>query len=369
MPRNKKTKLVFIRCDGDFHFGLGHIYRCIAVADELKKYANWKISFLVATGKEGSRLVKDAGYDLEVKPPAMDEEDWIESVVKKRMPEVLIFDIRTGLSQFAIQQWQTQDILIVAIDDFSQRHKACDIAFYPPVSQVQRLDWEGFKGELMAGWEWMPLRKHFTYRLTRKDNQKQRILVTMGGSDPVGMTLKVIQALDSLRGDFSVDVILGSGFRFKRELNAVLRRAFRHFNILRNVKNIAKFMRQADLAIASFGTTAYELAAVGTPAVYLCLTDDHEESAQAFVNAGMAVSLGVHNKVSEQDVAESVNALLNDKRQRLKMAKISLEKVDGRGAQRIAKIIKAKLEADSGNTDAFRLKRNNTEHEPQRKYY
>ena len=38
----------------------------------------------------------------------------------------------------------------------------------------------------------------------------------------------------------------------------------------------------ADLAVASFGVTAYELAAVGVPAVYLCLTDDHAESAEAF---------------------------------------------------------------------------------------
>ena len=88
--------------------------------------------------------------------------------------------------------------------------------------------------------------------------------------------------------------------------------------------------------MASFGVTAYELAALGVPALYLCLTEDHAESAEAFVAAGMGRSLGVHGAGGEERILAEVEGLLADETGRASMAAAGRERIDGLGAPRVA---------------------------------
>ena len=230
------------------------------------------------------------------------------------------------------------------IDDAGDRRLEADLAFYPPVPQVKRMNWDGFTGALHVGWEWAPLRREFSEPVEREPHDTPKVLVTMGGSDPAGMTLKAVAALDGLAEDFDTVVILGAAFSHDDALQEILAGTRRRFDIRRNVADMRGLMVRADLAVASFGVTAYELAAMGVPTVYLCLTSDHAESASALVDAGMAVSLGVHENVSTEDLAESVRSLLTDPDRRERMSQSARKKVDGRGAQNIAREIVGRME-------------------------
>ena len=103
-----------------------------------------------------------------------------------------------------------------------------------------------------------------------------------------------------------------------------------------DVREMSATMAQADLALCSFGMTAYELAAMGIPAVYVCLTADHAESASALVDAGMGVSVGVNDQNTERRLKAAVERLLVDKSARVRMSMRARELVDGRGASRVA---------------------------------
>jgi spore coat polysaccharide biosynthesis protein SpsF len=102
---------------------------------------------------------------------------------------------------------------------------------------------------------------------------------------------------------------------------------------------MAEVMSRADLAVGSFGVTAYELAAAGVPAIYLCLTQDHAESATAPVREGVAVSLGTYEVVTVEALAEVASHLLNDNVAREGMSMRASGLVDGRGVERIARAI------------------------------
>jgi spore coat polysaccharide biosynthesis predicted glycosyltransferase SpsG len=110
----------------------------------------------------------------------------------------------------------------------------------------------------------------------------------------------------------------------------------RHFVVKKNVTAMAELMVMADLAVASFGVTAYELAAMGVPALYLCLTDDHVRSADAFEKAGVARCLGMYNQVSLDTLHSSINNFYSDKAGQTSMKKNAGQLVDGLGAERIA---------------------------------
>ncbi|MFO7772810.1 MAG: NTP transferase domain-containing protein [Dehalococcoidia bacterium] len=342
------TRRVLFRCDGDASLGLGHVYRCLALADELRDRHGLGVAFAIAQGTTGIDLIRQADYPYEEQHGDDNEDAWLEGVIQRLLPDVLILDIRTDLTRRSVDRWRSAGILIVTLDDPGDRRLSADLAFYPPVPQVQRLDWTGFTGQLYVGWEWVVLRQQFAHRGNRTNRQHPVVLVTMGGSDPAGLTLKAVKALDLLEEEFAAVLVLGPGFCHNEALDDVLRKVRRDFNLRHNVSDMWRLMREADLAVASFGMTAYELAAAGVPAVHLCLTDDHAEAASAFVQAGMAVSLGVFTNVTDHSLAQAVRRLLSDVPARLRMASTARQQVDGEGTKRIAGIVAARVTSTDG---------------------
>jgi len=334
-----RTVRVVIRCDGDAAVGLGHVVRCLAVADELREKHGAGITFAMASGAPGMALVREKGFPIAAKPLGTDEGDWLDGTLEHQRPDVLLLDVRSDLARDKVRAWRRSGVLVATIDDPSERRLECDIAFYPPVPQLREMKWLGFTGAVLAGWDWVPLRSGFTAAPAPRKNPIPQLLVTMGGSDPAGLTLRALRTLDALEGDFETTVIIGAGFSKEDEFAALLPRMRRRFRVLRNVQEMQGIMAQTDLAIASFGVTAYELAAMGVPAVHLCLTQDHARSASAFVEQELATCCGVHDQVSDQELAAAVSSLLADGEKLSAMAHKALALIDGRGTQRIANTI------------------------------
>ena len=362
-------KNILFRCDGSVGVGMGHVVRCLTLADELQENHRCNIHFAMRKSELGINKVKESYPVLESNKKAFDYANWLKDCVKKTNAHILILDVRDGLTRQDLKQIKKKTgIKVVDIDDPEDKRLEADMAFYPPVPQVKRIDWTGFTGELFVGWEWVILRKEFSSTATKSQklksqkfktqnskpktqnpklktqNPKPRILVTMGGTDPQGMTLKAVNALKMLNENFEAVVVLGAGFQHKKQLNNLLFDCKHRFDVRENVKNMAELMAQSDLAVASFGVTAYELAAMGVPAIYLCLTEDHAESASAFVEEGMAICLGVFTHVSTEMIAEGVSNILNNKILLSELTNNARKYIDGQGAARISCLIIERFE-------------------------
>jgi len=343
---------VLMRCDGSPEIGMGHIVRCLALADELQENHCCNIHFAMRKSEVGINKVKESYSVFESNEKAFDYANWLKDCVKKTNAQILILDVRDGLTRQDLKQIKKKSGIKVAdIDDPEDKRLEADMAFYPPVSQVKRIDWTDFTGKLYVGWEWVILRKEFSTTprpLPQAPCTKiPRFLVTMGGSDPQGMTLKAVKALELLEEDFEAVVVLGAGFQHKKQLNDLLSDCKHRFDVRENVQNMAELMAQSDLAVASFGVTAYELAAMGVPAIYLCLTEDHAESASAFVKEGMAVCLGVFTHVNTKMIAGGISNILNNKSLLSKLADNARKYIDGQGAARISRLMIERFETEN----------------------
>ncbi len=346
----EKTRRALFRCDGDLETGLGHVYRCLALADELRERHGWGVTFAMAAGASGFEVVRKNAHTVEKMPPGSDEGPWMDALIHRLGPDAIVLDVRTDLARGDVEKWRENGCLIATIDDSCEKRLAADLAFYPPAPQARRMDWSDFTGKLCIGWEWAILRKEFS-RVNRRTNfaghgrrsKNPVILVAMGGSDPRGMTFKAVSALGALNAEFECIVVLGAGFTRKEELDNSLTDLGHRFEVFENANNMAELMARSDLAVASFGVTAYELAAMGVPTIYLCLTPDHAESASVFVEAGLGISLGLHDHASERDLAEAVGSMLKKKPPRVpEVAAPDCPRsrlVDGEGVVRIAKMI------------------------------
>lgn len=344
---------VLFRCDGSFEIGMGHVVRCMALADEFQTQHQCTVHFAMRGSALGIEKVRSVFPVITPEEPsgAFVYEYWLNDCIRRTKANVLILDARDGLPRTALGNIKrSSNAMVVTIDDPEDKRLEVDLAFYPPVPQVQHMDWSGFQGELFTGWEWVILKKQFSLAppmatskknasVTTASSKSPLILISMGSTDPAGMTLKVIQALELLEDKFESVVVIGQGFQHKRELHHLLSNSNHCLDLRENVSNMSEIMLQSDLAVTSFGVTAYELAATGVPCIYLCLTEDHAESASAFVEAGMAVSLGVFQSVNTVTLSKEIRNMLLDQSRRFKLADNAKKFIDGHGANRISRVM------------------------------
>ncbi|MGC9169101.1 MAG: hypothetical protein ACP5GK_09385, partial [Desulfurella sp.] len=153
---------------------------------------------------------------------------------------------------------------------------------------------KGFKGKLYSGFEWVILRDQFLqYKNKPKPlNKKLKIFVAAGASDPKCITPLIAKALNNLNVEFEALIVIGALFSCKKNLDMILKKANYDYKVFQNVDNMAEIMHMCDFAICSFGTSAYELACVGVPAIYLCISKDHSLSASMLEKRGFAINLG-----------------------------------------------------------------------------
>jgi spore coat polysaccharide biosynthesis protein SpsF len=328
---------VLICCDGSAEVGMGHVVRCLALADELRDRHGAAVTFAMRGSELGIGRVQAAGYPV-VQPGdgPFDYAGWLEGAIAATGATALVLDVRDELSADQVRRVkETTGVAISVIDDPTDRRLVADDVFYPPVPQVGALQWPGFTGAVHSGWQWVLLRREFADEPVRDRRSVPTVLVTMGGSDPAGFTLKAVRALARVASRLECRVLVGPGFARTEEL-ASLAMEFPHRLSLVRSGDVRGEMLAADLGLISFGMTAYEAAACALPAVHLSLSADHAMSSSAFAKAGVAVSLGEGANVTEEAIAAAVEALIADAGKRATMGRDARKLVDGRGAERTA---------------------------------
>ena len=334
---------ILFRCDGSHRLGLGHVVRCLALAQVFHNEHGRRCVFALREGDEGVALIRRAQFAVEFAGDLLSTlqyESWLTDLSHRHRAGLMIVDVRDDLGPDILNKLREKRVVVAVLDDGSPRRLAADFVFYPPVPGVAQLDWTGFSGRWYAGWEWIVLRPEFTQAKHRAVNGAQpRLLVAMGGSDPAGFTLKAMAALQRVPTTLAVTVVCGAAFRDKVALADQVAPSHHDIVLLNNVSDMAAIMAQQDLALVAFGMTAYELAALGVPALYLCLTDDHVQSAQASAAAGFGVNVGRYDGISNERLADEISTLIEDVGRRARMSAAGLRLVDGRGAQRIADLL------------------------------
>lgn len=341
---------LLIRADANSHIGTGHVMRCLALAQAWQAAAG-KVIFITACESEALRR-RLIGEKLEV-VALSDPRDW-QTVARALSAHPDAWVALDGYQFDTAYQQRFKDAghRLLVIDDLAQLDR-----YVADLVVNQNLGAQGLTyvrqptTRLLRGTDYVLLRKEFLSQLDSRREAPERaskVLVTLGGADPDNATLTIVGALKRVDADnLEVVVAVGASYPHFPTLQAAIgtpgsplltpHSALRtpHFTLLHNASNMPELMAWADVAISAGGTTAWELAFMGVPTLTVVLASNQQRSVDGLSALGVVENLGWHARLAENETAQRVRWLLNDRNHRKLMNQAGQALVDGMGARRV----------------------------------
>jgi spore coat polysaccharide biosynthesis predicted glycosyltransferase SpsG/2-C-methyl-D-erythritol 4-phosphate cytidylyltransferase len=327
---------VLFRADGSSSVGMGHVFRSLAIAEALRGLSRADIAFLMsADHTEGLVTVSRAGYAVRVVGDRK-EETYLDHI-RDFAPAILINDLPvversylTALSHLGA----TTVNLVDTIDDLETTEHYAQV-IVSVMNQAHETP-EGFYG----GPAYAILREHFRGREKEVRDTPRLVLLSFGGSDPQGLTLKAARALQDLDPAVELVAVAGPAFSFRREFDALSAALPRRVPLINEAGgHIAELMLEADVMVGSGGMSVYEIAALGTPGIILGQNAREDGRMRDFAGHGTVEYLGLGTEVDETVLSSAVRALLADPERRRAMSARGRALVDGFGAMRAAEVV------------------------------
>lgn len=337
-----KIKKVAFRVDGGIKIGLGHIMRSLALAKTFTE--NTRISFITQENNIVRSLLDNCRFKKIYIDDKLEYEEEIK-LVKKMILEnnfdIVITDSYDLDQNYLIQIKKIVDKL-VTIHDFAPFSFPSDIVINGNI-YASDLDYQSLNDntKFLLGTDYTLMREEFQNLPKRKINQDvNNILVTVGGSDKLNLTPKILRGINQLdKKKLKVDVVVGSGFdNVYGIINEVHKSNF-EINLIFNLNKMSELMLKSDLAISAGGTTLYELATTGTPTITLIQADNQVLVAEAMEEKGAIINLGFGDQISIKKIITKVQNLINDYDRRVSMSQAGQKIVDGKGVIRVKKEI------------------------------
>jgi len=318
--------------------GTGHIHECCCLSDAME----WD-SLMLTPPWDAAKAIADQYEQTVLVSEVADMHSALKELRATGYETVVIDHFSVSLEdQKALQ---AAGYRVVVIDQTGNKQISADLLVNP--SPVK--DWHEYHiinpetCQALFGVEYFLLRRQF--REAQKSEKTfldapRRILVSMGGVDRTGATLRVIEALQKLPTSVHKEIIIGPGFRHLEKLGAKFRRRFdKSFHFYEAVQDMERHMMRCDLLVSAGGTTLLEAAALGLPAIVLW-EDPHEETyARSLPKACGVDVLGNGMDVDLDVVAQHCFDSLADKARRKAISRTMKAYVDGNGAARIASAI------------------------------
>lgn len=328
------------RLDVGLSIGMGHLIRCYALAAAFVD-DGWNVDFAV-NAESCETVFALAGKRPLVVPSGVNgaramTSNWPEGV------ELLVVD-HYGLDavfENACRPWAK---IIAVIDDMTNRMHSCDLLLNPsPV--VVAADYGATTPDgcrFLLGARYALLRPQFLSG--RKEIHPQppivdRLLITMGGSDPENLTERAVEALRLLSTIPQTRIILGSAYAFDEQLKDSVNGLSDRISVYENVDDMAAHMAWSDIAISTAGSTTWELCAIGVPALYIQTAENQNAVVRAIEAYDVGMVLGLAVDITAKDIAAAIEALRNNQERRVQYAAHGRALVDGQGTRRIVEKI------------------------------
>lgn len=292
--------------------GLGHLKRCISIAQELKRLRH-DVEFYV---DDDSHLIREKGF-----------------VVRKIIEEydMILLD-RYDVDNDMLATYKRKCRVLARIDDASPnlfKDSISDVIIngnsYADKKLYSSIMRSGLS--LLAGSRFVPMdtKMCLARRKYRVRKDIRNITVTFGGADS-DYTVRVCEKVASL--DLDANILVLDGARLKRELGSSGK-----LKLLPFVDNMHEILLKSDVIVCSSSSTCWQAAAVGVPSITFQTADNQLRIFEYTKKKKTGIALP-ESSIDDGMLEKAIRQLDYSKRKTL--SKAARKTVDGRGSQRIA---------------------------------
>src|SRR6056297_2050311 len=289
-----------VRADASSEIGTGHVFRCLALTDEVRRMAGEVIYVCAEAPGNLIGMLREKGYPVKVIPGALEAEadaGATRAALAGEEPSDWLLVDHYGLDHRWERAMRVCARHLAALDDLANRPHDVDLLFDTSHQATEAELYAGLvpsNTRLFLGSDYILLRREFFERARpdRDFSAVRRILVTLGGNDPLNATGLALDALDDPRfSQIQIDVTLGLS---NPRLEHLKEQAACMTNVTLHVQSsrMADLMASADLCLGAGGTTSWERCYMGLPSLNLVLADNQRNFAAELERMGCARNLG-----------------------------------------------------------------------------
>ena len=289
--------------------GMGHLFRSLNLARELQRRGHG-VALLVNDDEVSLRVLREHGHV----PLVVDLRDvsggWERALTVRHGFSVWIND-RLDTDAAHAAHVRAAGVALVTFDDRGSGAALADLHIAALAFDAGQL---GGK-KVLRGVDYLVLNPDLA-RYQRLRSAPGSLLVTLGGSDTYGATIKVVNQL-AARG-LGATVVVGPAFAHRQALDAVLPDAF---ELRIGVPSMAEEMSRHELAITGGGITPFEANAAGLPCLVVANEDFEIPVGRELERLGGALFVGHHDSI---DLSALGSPLPLERMSRTGMANIGL---------------------------------------------
>ncbi|MBD2842455.1 hypothetical protein [Erythrobacter rubeus] len=209
-------------------------------------------------------------------------------------------------------QIKSPDRKIVVIDDFRKLNSyPCDV--------VLNFTWDapklGYQDDpvLLLGPEYFLARRRLVDARGRsilrdRQGEVRNLLIAIGGSDPKGLTGRLLKLLRQQHAGLCVHAIGTEN----DEAATLLGEFDEGSRFLPRQPDLSEPLLWADAALTGGGLIKYECAYMGVPAAAIAQNEGQDSESQSFARAGLVHDLGLADQVDDERLSQSLEKFLSD---------------------------------------------------------
>ncbi len=310
--------------------GFGHFFRCSALYEKMLKYG-LKVRFIAYTDFDLYEISASFSYE---RLNWTDTDALMKFFGNEKLMTAVVDSYTADLSVYNVISRNCE--IMVCLDDFQRLSYPSGCIILNPGIFGDKENYQERESFILGGIKYALLRTEFTESLQNEipgDNERHSVLITVGGSDNLGVTPLLIEETRNIYPDLEINVIVGAGFQNTDEIKAKLDSKIKlHFRL--SARDIAILMKKSLFAVTAGGQTLYELSCAGTPMLVVQTALNQQKNIQGFLEKGEIYFVG---RPDDEDFRENLRTGLTFF-QTVKSEKKEAV-IDGLGASRVVEKI------------------------------
>lgn len=263
-----RNQTVAFYVNGNTKRGMGHIYRCLELADEF--YIKPDIYYDI--NQTDRKLFGQTTHNL-IGVNGLNE---LFKILEEKKYDVFINDVLNTTLDYmiALKNCNPAKKIINFEDDGEGVYKA-DLV-------INALYQDPLVNQMKAGKEYYICAKTFMFYEPIQIKEKvKKVFISFGGADPQNYTDRLLDIIQKDKySPYEFKVVIG---RAKENVESLLGyNSVANVEVLYDIKNMPEIMSECDVAITSRGRTGYELAILGIPTI--AMAQNQREEKHGFVS-------------------------------------------------------------------------------------